>query len=179
MTTFEIGRLCIKTAGREAGKLCVVIKGVDDTYVMVTGPKSLTRVKRRKCNVVHLEPLDAKISIKSDAPDSEVEAELKKTDILKKYELPFAHVKEIHRNVEHRVHKHKKEQKEKEHEEKKEHKEVKSPAKKEEKKEHKEKKPAKKTEKSSKTKTPAEKSPAKKAAKKVTKKPAKPKAAKK
>jgi large subunit ribosomal protein L14e len=69
---FEVGRVCLKTAGREAGKYCVVVKKMDENFVMVTGPKSLTHVKRRRCNINHLEPLTEKIKIKSDASDVEV-----------------------------------------------------------------------------------------------------------
>jgi len=161
MTGLEVGRVCIKTAGREAGKLCVVVKGVDSTFVMITGPKSLTTVKRRKCNIAHLEPLDTKISIKSDAADSEVEAELKKADTLKKYSIPLF-VKSIHREA---VHIH--EKKKKEHKKKEEKREEHKPEKKEVK-EHKiEKKEVKKHK--------VEKKPTKKAApkKSVAKKPAK------
>jgi len=156
MSVLEVGRVCIKTAGREAGKLCVVVKDVDDSFVLVTGPKSMTRVKRRKCNIAHLEPLEVKLPIKSDAPDSEVEAELKKTDVLKKYALPLfaGHHREVPRGY---IPKHaEKKHVEETHEEK-------------PKKEPKEEKPAekKKTEHKEKPKTAA-----KPAAKKVTKKPA-------
>jgi len=69
---FEVGRVCVKTAGRESGKHCVIIKGVDDNFVLVTGPKGVTNVKRRKCNVDHLKPLDIIVKIGEDAPDEEV-----------------------------------------------------------------------------------------------------------
>ncbi len=68
----EVGRVCMKLAGREAGKYCVIVKKMDENFVMVTGPKELTSVKRRRCNVNHLEPLMDMLKIKSDAPDSEV-----------------------------------------------------------------------------------------------------------
>ena len=80
----EIGRVCIKTAGREAGRFCVVVNKVDDNFVTVTGPKSLTKVKRRRCNVEHLKPLGHKISIKADASDSDIEQEMKKGNVLQK-----------------------------------------------------------------------------------------------
>ena len=69
---FEIGRVCMKTAGREAGKYCVIIKKEDENFVTVTGPKSLTSVKRRRCNINHLDPLTEKVNIKSDASDADV-----------------------------------------------------------------------------------------------------------
>jgi large subunit ribosomal protein L14e len=81
---FEVGRVCLKTAGREAGKYCVIIKKMDENFVIVTGPKSLTRVKRRRCNINHLEPMTEKIDIKNDASD---------TDVLKAYQEASIFVK--------------------------------------------------------------------------------------
>lgn len=69
---FEVGRVCLKLAGREAGNYCVIVKKMDEKFVMVTGPKSLTKVKRRRCNINHLEPIEEKVRIKSEASDSEV-----------------------------------------------------------------------------------------------------------
>ena len=68
----SIGRLCVKTAGREAGKHCVIVKKINEKFVMVTGPKEVTNVRRRKCNIHHLEPLMIKIDIKPDASDEEI-----------------------------------------------------------------------------------------------------------
>ncbi len=83
----ETGRICIKTAGREAGKVCVVLKKIDENYVMVTGPREVTKVKRRRCNIQHLEPLEDKIKIKADAPDSEVIKEYEKEKIFEKLKI--------------------------------------------------------------------------------------------
>jgi large subunit ribosomal protein L14e len=69
---YDVGRVCLKIAGREAGRYCVIVKKIDDKFVMVTGPKGITQVKRRRCNITHLEPLTETIKIKSDAPDEEV-----------------------------------------------------------------------------------------------------------
>ncbi len=69
---FEVGRLCIKTAGREAGRYCVVLKRIDPKFVLITGPKELTKVKRRKCNIAHLEPLPYTVKLSEDASDAEV-----------------------------------------------------------------------------------------------------------
>ncbi len=78
--------MCVKTAGREAGRYCVIVKKVDANFVLVTGPKSLTKVRRRKCNVDHLEPLMEKVKIKSDASDEEVAKAYKADGILAKLE---------------------------------------------------------------------------------------------
>lgn len=63
----EVGRLCVKTAGRDAGKKAVVINILDDKYVLIDG-----ETRRRKCNVAHLEAIEKTIEIKKDAPHEEV-----------------------------------------------------------------------------------------------------------
>ena len=69
MAALEVGRVCMKVAGREAGKYCVVLKKLDNTFFLVTGPKQLTGVKRRRCNVEHLEPTSYSLKIDTEAPD--------------------------------------------------------------------------------------------------------------
>ena len=81
---YEIGRICMKTAGREAGKYCVVLKKEEPGFVLITGPKVLTKVKRRKCNVHHLEPLVEKVKIKAEATDEEVMKALKEESVFEK-----------------------------------------------------------------------------------------------
>ena len=49
---FEIGRLCVKIAGRDAGLKCLVVEVIDDNYVLIDG-----QTRRRKCNIKHLEPV--------------------------------------------------------------------------------------------------------------------------
>jgi len=44
----EKGRICLKIAGREAGKYCVVVEPQNTSFVLITGPKTITRIKRRK-----------------------------------------------------------------------------------------------------------------------------------
>ena len=73
---FEIGRLCVKIAGRDAGLKCVVVDVVDDSYVMIDG-----QTRRRKCNVKHLEPLDKVLKIKKGISHDDVLKELKKEGI--------------------------------------------------------------------------------------------------
>jgi large subunit ribosomal protein L14e len=69
----EIGRICVKTYGREAGRKCVIVDIIDENFVVVTGPKKLTGVRRRRVNVGHIEPVDAKVNIEKGASDEEVE----------------------------------------------------------------------------------------------------------
>ncbi len=69
----KVGRVCTKLTGREAGEMCVIVEVVDRTYVVVSGPQ----VRRRKCNIKHLEPHKEVLKIKKGASDEEVEEALK------------------------------------------------------------------------------------------------------
>ena len=72
----EIGRVCMKTAGRYAGKKGAVIDVINDNYAILDG-----QIRRKKCNIKHLEPLDITIKITRNATHEEVSAELKKIGI--------------------------------------------------------------------------------------------------
>ncbi len=72
MPAIEVGRICVKTHGREAGQRCVVVDIVDENFVLVTGPKQLTGVRRRRTNVRHLEPTPEKIQIKTGVNDDDL-----------------------------------------------------------------------------------------------------------
>jgi large subunit ribosomal protein L14e len=72
MPAIEIGRICVKVAGREAGRKCVIVDIIDENFVLVTGPKQLTGVKRRRSNIKHLEPTDKVVKIHRGASDEEV-----------------------------------------------------------------------------------------------------------
>jgi large subunit ribosomal protein L14e len=75
MPAIEVGRICVKIAGREAGEKCVIVEVIDDKFVEVVG----TSMKNRKCNIKHLEPVEQTIEIKSDDVESikkELEAAL-------------------------------------------------------------------------------------------------------
>ena len=68
----KIGQLCVKIAGRDAGKRCIIIDEVDSNYVLIDG-----QTRRRKCNIKHLEPLDKIIKIKKGAANKDVVKALK------------------------------------------------------------------------------------------------------
>lgn len=72
----EIGRLCVKIAGREAGRKGVIVDIIDDNYVLIDG-----QLRRKKCNISHLEPLEKKIEIKKGASHSDIVNEFKKLNI--------------------------------------------------------------------------------------------------
>ncbi len=73
----DIGRVCVKLAGKEAGKKVVIVDLVDKNFVLVDSPW----VKRRRCNVKHLEPLDTVLEISRGASTEEVEKALKENGI--------------------------------------------------------------------------------------------------
>ncbi|HIE14015.1 TPA: 50S ribosomal protein L14e [Candidatus Bathyarchaeota archaeon] len=79
MPAIEVGRICVKTAGREAGKCCVIVDIIDKNFVLVTGPKEITGVKRRRANINHLRPTEKRINIKRRATDEEVMMALKES----------------------------------------------------------------------------------------------------
>jgi len=62
-----IGRLCMKTCGRDAGKKCVIVDILDNNLVLIDGA-----TRRRKCNILHLEPLTQELDIKKGASHEEV-----------------------------------------------------------------------------------------------------------
>jgi large subunit ribosomal protein L14e len=91
MASFEVGRVCVKLSGRETGKKCVIVDVVDKNFVLITGPKSVTGVRRRRTNVDHLEPTAEIVELKKGAEDNEVEKALtkgKKTKFMKEDALP-------------------------------------------------------------------------------------------
>jgi large subunit ribosomal protein L14e len=72
MPAIEVGRVCVKVAGRESGRKCVIVDVMDKSFVMVTGPKKVTGVKRRRVNINHVAPLEDVIQVKRGASDEEV-----------------------------------------------------------------------------------------------------------
>ena len=76
MPAIEVGRICIKEAGRETCRKCVVIDVMDKSFVLITGPKKLTGIKRRRVNINHVMPTVDKIDVKRGASDDEVTAAL-------------------------------------------------------------------------------------------------------
>ena len=78
MPAIEVGRVCIKTAGREAGKVCVIVDILDKNFVIVDG-----LVKRRRCNIKHLEPTEKKVDIPKGASTEEVRLALDAAGLLK------------------------------------------------------------------------------------------------
>ncbi len=80
MSVYDIGRVCVKTTGREAGKYCVVVDIVDKNYILIDG----LNVRRRRANYKHLEPISETIDIKKGASHTNVEEAIKKAKLEKK-----------------------------------------------------------------------------------------------
>lgn len=58
----EIGRVCIKTSGRDAMQYGVIVEKIDENFVVLDG-----QVRRRKVNIQHIEPLMKTVDIKAKA----------------------------------------------------------------------------------------------------------------
>ena len=71
-----IGKVCVKTAGRDAGQMAVIIDVLDKNLVMIDG-----QVRRRKCNIAHLEPTSKSVEVKKNASHEDVVHALKALEI--------------------------------------------------------------------------------------------------
>ena len=72
----EVGRICMKLAGRDAGEKCVVVEKIDNNFVLIDG-----QTRRRKCNIHHLEPLNQTLKIKKGASNAEIKKAFKTINI--------------------------------------------------------------------------------------------------
>ncbi len=77
MSVYDIGRLCVKTLGREAGYYCVIVDIIDKNYLLIDGLK----VRRRRVNFKHIEPISETLEIKKGASHEELEAAIKKAKL--------------------------------------------------------------------------------------------------
>lgn len=73
MIVMDVGQVCIKTKGKEAGRTVVVLSKPKEGKVLVDGPK----VKRKTCNVLHLFPVGKEVKVKEEASHDEVMKALK------------------------------------------------------------------------------------------------------
>lgn len=65
--TIEIGRVVVKIAGRDAGKKGIIIDILGDNSVLVDG-----ETRRRKVNILHIEPLSQTAKIEKNASHEDV-----------------------------------------------------------------------------------------------------------
>ena len=73
---FDIGTICVKLAGRDAGKRCVVVGKEDEKTVLIDG-----ETRRRKCNVLHLEPTTGSLDVSEGASHEDVVAAFKEKGV--------------------------------------------------------------------------------------------------
>ncbi|MGQ4873277.1 MAG: 50S ribosomal protein L14e [Promethearchaeota archaeon] len=80
MSIYDIGRVCVKTMGREAGRYCVIVDIIDKNYLLIDGLK----VRRRRVNYKHIEPIAEIIDIKKGASHEDVVSAIKKAKLTEK-----------------------------------------------------------------------------------------------
>ncbi|MDH5783768.1 MAG: 50S ribosomal protein L14e, partial [Candidatus Bathyarchaeota archaeon] len=71
MPAVEVGRICVKITGREAGKKCIIVDVIDKNFLLITGPKQVNGVKRRRVNVSHVELTEKKVNVSRGESDDE------------------------------------------------------------------------------------------------------------
>lgn len=64
----QLGEVCIKTKGKDAGKKVVVLSGLNKGRVLIDGKN----VKRKECNVLHLFPTGEKIKVTKEIKHEEL-----------------------------------------------------------------------------------------------------------
>jgi large subunit ribosomal protein L14e len=93
MPSIEVGRVCVKLNGRETGQKCVIVDVIDKNFVLITGPKKVSGVRRRRTNVKHLEPTEDIVEVKKGASDEDVTKAIgkgKRAESFKEKVLPNA-----------------------------------------------------------------------------------------
>ena len=70
--SLDVGRICIKKTGRERGKKCLIVDLVDENFVIISGPQSITGVRRRRSNVNHVQVTDEIVNFKKGASDEDI-----------------------------------------------------------------------------------------------------------
>lgn len=69
----KIGNVCVKIAGRESGEKVAIVDAIDKNFVVIAGPN----VRRRRCNLRHLKPLEKSLDIRQGAGEGEVNKALR------------------------------------------------------------------------------------------------------
>jgi len=79
MALIDVGRVCRKTRGRDAGGICVVVDFADKGTVLVDGRE----VRRRKVSINHLEPAPVTLDIRKGSGTETVVSALKERKLIK------------------------------------------------------------------------------------------------
>ena len=88
MAAIEVGRVIVKTAGREALMKAVIVDLVDQNFVLISGG-GVSPIKRRRCNIKHLRPLENIIDIKRGAKDDTIQKAIEKADLVEEMKEPL------------------------------------------------------------------------------------------
>lgn len=81
MGVYNIGQVCVKLLGREAGYMCTIVEIIDKNYALIDGLK----VRRRRCNFNHLAPTKDVLDIKKGAETKSVKAAIEKAGLTDKF----------------------------------------------------------------------------------------------
>jgi len=88
MATFEVGRVVVKTTGREAAQKAVIVDFIDQNFVLITGAE-MSKIKRRRGNMKHLEPTSHVLSIKRGAKDADIRSVAEKAGLIEEITTPI------------------------------------------------------------------------------------------
>jgi large subunit ribosomal protein L14e len=88
MAAIEPGRVIVKTAGREALLKAVIVDLIDQNFVLISGA-GVSPIKRRRCNIKHLRPLDLIVDIKRGAQDKDIHKAIEKAKIITEIQTPL------------------------------------------------------------------------------------------
>lgn len=72
----EVGSIAVKLSGRDAGEICVVVEDLGNNFVLIEG-----NTRRRKCNILHLQPLGKSLNIKKGDSHANIINALKNSGI--------------------------------------------------------------------------------------------------
>lgn len=81
MAVFDVGRIVVKTLGREAGLYCVVVEIIDKNFVLVDGLK----IRRRRSNVAHLAATKDTLDLKKGASKEDIKKVIEKAKLTDKF----------------------------------------------------------------------------------------------
>ena len=79
MALLDVGRVCRKTRGRDAGGFCVVVDKPDGGRVLVDGRD----VRRKKVNLNHIEPTGVLLDLKKGSETGAVVSALKDAKLIR------------------------------------------------------------------------------------------------
>jgi large subunit ribosomal protein L14e len=88
MAAIEVGRVIVKTAGRESLQKAVIVDLIDQNFVLISGA-GISPVKRRRCNIRHMRPLDMTIDIKRGAKDEDIQKAIEQANIINEIKTPL------------------------------------------------------------------------------------------